>query len=294
MSEGFKPTKQVPGVYHQALGELTITAVNDGYLPASFDYVTNIDPAEGSRLLAAGFRADPPRITVNAFAVHTPGGVVMIDSGCGGTMGPTLGGVHANLTAAGVDPAAVKTVLITHLHPDHCGGLVNGAGEALYPNAELVMHEKEAGFWLAPGALEAAPDGAKDYFRGAQAATAPYKDRIRTLASGEAVGGIGIVPEPGHTPGHSGWLITSGGANLLIWGDIVHLPGIQFSQPRVGMVFDADSEQAYQTRLRILDMVATDRVMIAGMHLDFPTFGHVEKRGDGYAFIPGVWTIALG
>jgi glyoxylase-like metal-dependent hydrolase (beta-lactamase superfamily II) len=293
MTEGFKPTKQVPGVYHQTLGDLTITAINDGYLPASFDYINNIDPAEGSKLLAAGFRADPPRFTVNAFVVHTPSGIVLIDSGCGPGMGPTLGRAHANLTAAGVDPADVKTILITHLHPDHIGGLTDADGKARFPNAELVLNAAEAAFWLPPEALEKAPDGAKDYFRAAQGATAPYKDRMRTLTSGEAVSGIAIVPEPGHTPGHSGWLIASGGSSLLIWGDIVHVPGIQFAHPRVGLVFDADVEQAYQTRLRILDMVATDRVMVAGMHLDFPTFGHVEKRGDAYGFIPTVWSPEL-
>ena len=105
--------------------------------------------------------------------------------------------------------------------------------------------------------------------------------------------GIAIVPEPGHTPGHSGWLISSGAASLLIWGDIVHMPGIQFARPDAGMGFDVDGGQAIATRQRIMDMVATDRTMVAGMHLDFPCFGHVARVSEGYAFVPDVWTPSL-
>lgn len=285
-----KPTRQAAGVHHRTLGDFVVTVVNDGVLQASLDLVTGIDRAEAASRLAASFRADPPRITINAFAVHTPRGVVLIDSGAGGTMGPTLGAVAANLRAAGIDPADVTTILMTHLHPDHVGGLVDAEGRARYPNAELVVHPTEAGFWLSPETLAGAPEGMRGYVEGAQAAVAPYKARMRTIGNGEAVPGIGIVPAPGHTPGHSGWLLASGGESLLIWGDIVHLPGIQFAQPAAGVAFDADGAQAEATRRRLFDMAATDRVMVAGMHLDFPTFGYVERRGDGYGHVPAVWS----
>ena len=110
------------------------------------------------------------------------------------------------------------------------------------------------------------------------------------MASGEALPGISIVPEPGHTPGHSGWMIASGNESLLIWGDIVHMPGIQFKMPGVGMGFDIDGAAAIASRQRIMDMTATDRTMVAGMHLDFPCFGHVARASEGYAFVPEVWT----
>jgi glyoxylase-like metal-dependent hydrolase (beta-lactamase superfamily II) len=105
--------------------------------------------------------------------------------------------------------------------------------------------------------------------------------------------GITLVPEPGHTPGHSGWLIASGNESLLIWGDIVHMPGIQFRRPDAGITFDVDGAQAIATRRRIMDMAATDRLLVAGMHLDFPCFGHVARENEGYAFIPDVWTPSL-
>ena len=287
------PANQVPGVYHHRLGDFTVTALNDGYLPFSFDYVTQIDPAEAAQRSAAAFSADPPRAAVNAFAVHTPGGVVLIDTGCGSKMADTLGKLPANLAAAGVGPSDVVAILLTHLHGDHIGGLIDEGGNACFPNAELVMHADEAAFWLAPDMLANAPDALKPSVAMAQAATAAYKPRLRTLSSGEALPGFTIVAEPGHTPGHSGWLIESAGQTLLVWGDIVHLPALQFSDPRIGLVFDIDGEAAYQTRLQVLEKVASERLLVAGMHLDFPPFGHVSKRDGAYAFMPLTWSPVL-
>ncbi len=287
------PIRQVPGIYHHGLGDLTITAINDGYLPFSFDYATHISSPGASKLYAASFRTDPPRVTVNAFAIRAPQGVILIDSGCGNRAGDTLGNVPANLAAAGINPSDVTIILMTHLHTDHVGGLIDAGGNARYPNAELVMHTDEAAFWLSPGALAKAPEGVKPSVQVAQAATAPYKARLRTLSSGEAYPGFTIVPEPGHTPGHSGWMIRSGAQKLLIWGDIAHLPLLQFAEPRIGVAFDTDDEKAYRTRLRILDMAASERLLVAGMHLDFPPFGHVRKQDHTYTFVPVVWSPAL-
>ena len=113
------------------------------------------------------------------------------------------------------------------------------------------------------------------------------------LTAGEALAGISILPEPGHTPGHSGWLVASDGETLLIWGDIVHMPGIQFARPDAAMGFDVDATRAGETRKRVMDVAATDRLMVAGMHLDFPCFGHVERAEGGFAFVPNVWTPAV-
>lgn len=290
MTAASQPANQVGGVYHHRLGDFAITALNDGYLPFSFDYVTQIDPAEASQLSAAAFSADPPRVTVGAFAVHTPSGVVLIDTGAGGKMADTLGKLPANLAAAGISPSDVSTILLTHMHGDHIGGMVDADGNACFPNAEVVVHAHEAAFWLAPDALAKAPDALKQSIAMAQAAMAPYGGRIRTLSNGEALAGFRIVPEPGHTPGHSGWMIESAGQALLVWGDIVHLPALQFSLPRIGLTFDIDSEAAHQTRLQVLEMAASERLLVAGMHLDFPPFGHVYQRDGAYAFAPITWS----
>jgi glyoxylase-like metal-dependent hydrolase (beta-lactamase superfamily II) len=136
----------------------------------------------------------------------------------------------------------------------------------------------------------ATTDQDRGFVQLARATIAAYADRTRLLTAGEALPNISILPEPGHTPGHSGWLIVSGGESLLIWGDIVHMPGVQFPRPEAGMGFDVDGAAAIETRKRIMEMTATDRLLVAGMHLDFPGFGHVARAAGGYAFIPDVWT----
>jgi glyoxylase-like metal-dependent hydrolase (beta-lactamase superfamily II) len=184
-------------------------------------------------------------------------------------------------------------VLATHLHPDHVGGLIDDQGRAVFPNAELVVHEAEPRFWNDDTVMANAPDDMKAFVTLARTTMAAYGNRMRQVSQGEVLPGITAVPAPGHTPGHTGWLLSSGGDSLLIWGDIVHMPGVQFARPDVGVGFDVDGAQAIATRQRIMDMAATDRLRVAGMHLDFPAFGHVARTGQGYTFVPEVWRPAV-
>jgi glyoxylase-like metal-dependent hydrolase (beta-lactamase superfamily II) len=289
MTSVFRPTRQAPGVHHRFVGEVVVTALNDGVLDASFDWLTHIDPAVPPALHAASFRAVPPRITVNAFLMHLGERLVLVDSGCGGGMGPALGRLAENPAVLGVTPGAIDTVLLTHLHPDHVGGLVDDAGKALLANAELIVHAAEPPFWQGDAALAQVPEEDHGFVRLARSVLEAYRGRVRTVEAGEVLPGVSLVPEPGHTPGHCGWLVASGGESLLIWGDVVHMPGVQFARPGAGMGFDVDGAQAIATRLRIMDMAATDRLLVAGMHLDFPAFGHVARAGEGYAFVPAAW-----
>jgi glyoxylase-like metal-dependent hydrolase (beta-lactamase superfamily II) len=181
-------------------------------------------------------------------------------------------------------------VLLTHAHPDHANGLIDAAGAAVFPNAEIIISAKESAFWLDDAIMASVPEDSKGYFLGARAALAPYAGRTRLIDEGEVLPGITAIPEPGHTPGHTGFLVTSGSESLLLWGDIVHLPGVQFARPDAGLAFDADGPAAIATRARIMDMAATDKLLVAGMHLDFPTFGHLVRQGTGYALVPEVWT----
>ena len=290
MTTAFRPTHQAPGVHHRSVGEVLVTALNDGMFEASFDWLTHIDPAEPPALHAASFRAIPPRITINAFLAQLGERLVLVDSGSGASMGPSLGRLAENLAAMGVAPDTIDTVLLTHLHPDHVGGLVDAAGNALLANAELIVHAAEPAFWQDDAVLAQASEENRGFIQLARGVLDAYRGRVRTIAAGEGLPGITAVPAPGHTPGHTGWMIASGGDSLLIWGDIVHLPGVQFARPGAGMGFDIDGAQAIATRQRIMDMAATDRLLVAGMHLDFPAFGHLARAGDGYAFIPEVWT----
>lgn len=290
MSNGSSP---LPGVLRWTLGDLTVTVLNDGYLAGSLDLVVGIDTDEAGSLQAAGFRARDPRITLNAFLITGPGRApILIDTGMGRFGGDTLGRVPAALAAAGVRAEDVGTVLLTHLHPDHAGGLITADGSAAYPNAELVMSFDESRYWLDDGAISRASEAELPYFDMARKAVAPYGGRIRQITRWEAAPGITAVPLPGHTPGHTGYRIHSGDHALLMWADIVHLPAIQFKRPDAGMVFDVDADAARQVRRRILDEVATDRTFIAGAHLEFPALGYVARDGAGYSFVPELWAAA--
>ncbi len=278
-----------PGFHTIRVGDITVTALNDGTFEGSLGMMAGIAPEAAEATLRQAGRRVPQIMTVNSFLIRAGDHVALVDTGMGTLMGPALGHLPEWLAAIDVAPGSIDTVLMTHLHIDHVGGLTDASGAAAFPNATLVMHEAEAGFWLDEAIAAQAPEAARNSFALAASTTAPYAGRTRLVADGEVLPGVAIMKLPGHTPGHSGFLITSGGASLLIWGDVVHVPPIQFAQPEVGLVFDTDIAEAKATRARVLEMAAAEKIMVAGMHLEFPAFGTVVRAGTGYAFVPTLW-----
>lgn len=278
-----------PGYHSVRTGDAVVTALNDGYIVGTTEYLAGIAGPEAEAGLRASHRALPPRLTISAFLIRQGGRVTLVDTGGAGLMGSTAGFLPRRLAALGVAPDAIDTVLLTHLHSDHVGGLVDGAGAAAFPRAELVMPAAERRFWFDPATEAQAPQQMRDTIALIRRVTAPYADRTRLAEPGEVLPGVTLYPLPGHTPGHSGYLVASGEDSLLIWADVVHVPGLQFARPEIGMVFDVDGAQAIATRRRAMDMAATEGLRIAGMHLDFPTFAHVLRDGAGYAVAPEVW-----
>jgi glyoxylase-like metal-dependent hydrolase (beta-lactamase superfamily II) len=287
------PTDQAPGFHRHRIGGFVVTALNDGQLMEGPEVLSGLDAAEVAALLTAAFRPPTPVLTVNGFLVQTPTQTVLIDTGCGGKMGPNVGRLAANLASAGVTPEEVDLVLLTHLHPDHVNGLLTPDGTAAFPNARVMVHAADAGLFLDAAIAENVPDAAKPVFAMARAAIAPYADRFTTFEGGEPAPGITVVPLPGHSPGHSGFRIADGGQSLLIWGDVAHVPDLQSRRPDIGMVFDADPQQATRTRLAAFAEAAASRELVAGMHLLFPGFAHVAKDGDAYRLVPLMWSPSL-
>lgn len=283
---------QVVGVYRRGVGEITVTALLDGVLGLHPDQLlSGSDPETNARLLRAAFVAGPAIDTsINAYVIETAGRTLVVDGGAAGAFGPTAGNLPAALAAAGVAPEAVDTLVCSHLHPDHVGAFTTADGAAAFPNAELRLHPAEHGFWTDPANFAGADDQTLAFAQMARAAVAPYADRLHlTEDGGELAPGVSLVHLPGHTPGHSGVMVSSAGQELLLWADIVHIGPIQFARPAVTIAFDVDQPLAAATRARVLDRVATDRVEIAGAHIDFPSFGHVEAVGTGYRFVPSRW-----
>jgi glyoxylase-like metal-dependent hydrolase (beta-lactamase superfamily II) len=267
------------------IGDITVTALSDGVLAAPLDVVLGVERAEIERL-AGRKPGEPLPIAVNAFLLERAGKLALVDTGSGNSMGPTLGGVPQNLRALGVAPERIETIFLTHLHPDHSNGLVDDAGNAIYPNAEVVLHETEAAFWLDRDEASGATERIRRNIAKTAVTTAPYRARMRTVRDGEAVPDISALLLAGHTPGHTGWLIQSGKDSLLIWGDLVHLAAIQIARPDTGLVYDVDPQAACATRRRMFDRVAADKLVVAGAHLDFPGFGTIVRKGSGFAFEP--------
>ncbi len=265
----------------QRAGNFTITAISDGYLNAGLDFLSNIDPAEASRMQSDAGQKEPSAVHINCYLVRGAGHTILIDGGAGGIK-QWGGRLRANLSLAGVDPSEIDTILLTHAHPDHVGGLVNTAGEMAFPNAELVVHRRELEFWEDDANLSRASERARGNFLIARKVFDAYRDKRRTFDAEEVLPGIRAMPLAGHTEGHTGYLVESHDSGLLVWGDIVHFPNIQISRPDVSIAFDQDPSLAATTRSRLLDMVSSEGLVIAGMHLGELGFARIKRASGSY------------
>ena len=267
------------------VGDFTVTAVSDGVLYSNHDVILGVDKDDSARLTGVPY-GQPLPLDVNSFLIRHRGKLILSDAGTGQALQPiqkNLGKLPENLRAIGVDPSAIDVVMLTHLHSDHSMGLVDQEGRAVFPNAELIMHEVEAAFWLDRALRDNDPERITRNSKAQRAVTAPYRDRIRRIRDGEVLPGITAMLRPGHTPGHTNWLIQSGGERLLIWGDIVHLASVQLARPEARLIYDVDTDLAAATRQKVLEWVASERLTVAGAHVGFPGFGRVTRSGDRFA-----------
>jgi glyoxylase-like metal-dependent hydrolase (beta-lactamase superfamily II) len=276
------PRQQAYGIHRRRVGDVVVTLINDGFEDWSFDILSENITAEAAKgLLVAAHLRPIPRMPVNVYVVQDGHRTILIDSGDGNALGKG-GRLPYALAAANLDASQIDAVLLTHAHPDHVGGLVGPQGEPLFPNAELVLHAEELRFWRDHENFGSRPhlEGAR---RLALNSFAAYRSAMRTVRAGEVVPGILLEPLPGHTPGHSGYRITSGGESVLIWGDIAHWPEIQVPRPEVTLAFDIDPVQAAATRRRLLEELAAAGELIGGMQLNIPGFARVERDGATFA-----------
>jgi glyoxylase-like metal-dependent hydrolase (beta-lactamase superfamily II) len=295
--------KQAPGFYRYTVGTYEITVVTDGAarVPLPEDFVTNIKKDEVQAALAAAHMNS--EIFFNPFnpiVVNTGAKLVLIDTGTGeanyqqskGAAGQFL----VNLTAAGIDPKAIDTVIISHYHGDHVNGLLRADNSLTYPDAEILVPAEEHKFWMDDGEMSRAPKGRMEglFKNNRRVFSGEVLKHLRTYEwDKEVVPGITAVGTPGHSWGHTSHVVASGSSKVFVQADVTHVPYLFARHPGWHAFYDQDGPKAEATRRKVYDMLAAERMAVQGFHYPFPSLGHIEKDGSGYRVVPDAWNPAI-
>lgn len=290
--------KQAPGFYRYKLGTHEITAVTDGVntMPLAEGFVTNVKKDEVNAALAASFReTDKLSIPFTPIVINTGAKLVAIDTGNGeaafASSKGAVGQYHANLAASGIDRNAVDTVIISHFHGDHINGLVTADGKPAFGTAEILVPKAEWAFWMDDGEMsraanprmEGAFKNVRRVFDALGRKVTPYEwDK-------ELAPGILAVATPGHTPGHTSYVVSSGNSRVYVQSDVTNVPFLFARNPGWHAIFDQDPKMAEETRRRVYDMAAAEKMPVQGFHYPFPALGHLQKEGNGYGMVPASW-----
>ena len=296
-------TAQAPSFYRYKVGAMEVTVVNDGMsrFPVVDGFVTNVPQAQVRAALTALFMdPDVYAAPYNPIVVNTGRKLVVIDTGTGEAAFRASNGLNGrflpNLAAAGIDPAAVDAVVISHYHGDHINGLLRADGSPAFPQAEILVPAPEHRFWTDEGeASRASPGRMQDGFRNVRRVMAgEILKRVRTYEWGaEVVPGITSVATPGHTPGHSSHVLGDGGQAVFVQGDVTHAPYLFARHPDWHVFLDVDAAAAEQTRRTVYDRLVADRMAVQGFHYPFPSLAHVEKDGAGFREVIAPWNPLL-
>lgn len=284
-----------PQVCRFKVGAFEVTTLLDGVSPRPGPHPifgANQPKEEVAKLLAANnLPAEKFENGYTQTLVNTGKELVLFDTGLGPRMrGKGAGNLRNLLGQAGYKPEQVDVVVITHCHPDHIGGLMEGDKPA-FPNARYVIGATEYDFWKS-GNLPKNRMAVRDLFNKVVEPNAP---KMKMIKAGDAVvSGIHAEALIGHTPGHFGYRLQSNGKQLLIWADACNHFIVSLQRPDWHVVFDMDKEQAGQTRKKMFDMVSKDGIAVIGYHMPFPSVGFIEKASTGgYRWTPATYQFNL-
>ncbi len=289
--------KQAPYFYRFKLGAMEATVVSDGALPLGppGDAFLGLTPEEIRRQLTDNF-LPPNTVTLeqNILVLNTGKQVVLFDTGMGilKNFGPTTGQLMKTLAQAGIPASAVDAVVMTHAHIDHCGGIMSMNNTRNFPNARLYIAQADYDYWTDPAKVSA--PGLKDFLAQARRNLVPNRDRIVFVKDGqEIIPGIHAISAPGHTVGHTIFMIDSDGQQLCFIGDLTHHQTLLLEKPLTEFAYDTDPKQSAQSRVKFLTMLAANRIPLLAYHFPWPGIGHVAKLGDGFRYFPAMMTMTL-
>ncbi len=273
------------------VGDFEVTTLLDGAVSVGDPQKTfgmNVGADEFAAKSAENFLpADKFKAYFTPTLVNTGSELILFDTGVGEGGRPARGNMRAALQSAGYSPEQVDVVVLTHMHPDHIGGLMEG-GAAAFANARYVTGAKEYDFWskMDPGANGVTKLLAKN--------VTPLADKTTFLDDGGSVAsGITAVAATGHTPGHMTYMLESGGQQLLLAADTANHFVWSLAFPDWEVRFDMDKEKAATTRREVFGMLAGDRIPFVGYHMPFPAVGYVETAGNGFRYVPASYQLSL-
>jgi len=276
------------------LGDIAVTVLSDGFRMADVEgFATNVSTeAAAAALAAAGFPTDKIRHPYAPVLLETGDQRVLFDTGNGeeavAESAGERGTLNNNLAAAGIDRGSIDIVVITHCHADHVNGLLMADGSPAFPNAEVKVPEVEWRFWMDDGEMARAPSGRmQGLFKNNRRVFDAIGRKVTPYAwDSEVSPGVTAVGTPGHSIGHTSYLVTSGSERLFIQSDVCNNWALFAQNPDWHGWFDQDPEQAAATRRRVYDMLADEGLPVQAFHFPFPGHGRIERQGDGFRFVP--------
>lgn len=291
--------KQAPGFYRYKVGDLEITAVTDGAatFPLPDKFVNNQSKDEVQKALGAAFQpTETVTIPFTPVVVNTGSKLVLVDTGFGPEMHARtkgrVGQLPANLAAAGIDPKSIDTVIISHMHQDHVFGLRTAEGGLAFPNAEVLVPALDWAYWMSDAEMNKLPEGyTKSVYPGIRKTFAGLENKVTKYEWGkEIISGFTTIATPGHTPGHTSFVVASGSAKVFLQSDVTNIPHLFLRNPTWQVMYDVDPVTAAETRKKFYDMASAEKALIQGFHFPFPSAGFVEKEGTQYRLVPIPWS----
>jgi glyoxylase-like metal-dependent hydrolase (beta-lactamase superfamily II) len=287
---------QLPYWHRFILGNAEVTVVSDGPLPlgAPKGTFTGASDDDIKKMLTDNFLpSDNIVLEQNSPIVNTGDKLVLFDTGMGTAkgFGPSTGRQQKSMAEAGIKPADIDAVVFSHGHIDHIGGVVDENGKVLFPNAQFYIAQNDFDYWTD----EKKMDGPfKDFIVHARKNLMPVRDKLMFYKDGqEFLPGIQAMAAPGHTIGHHIFMISSGGKSFAFLADLSHHQVLLLEKPRMEFSYDTDPKQAAESRVKMLDMLAANRIPVMSYHYPWPGIGHVAKAGEGFHYYPEPMAMAL-